>query len=144
MGKTFLFFIAFTGVLQAQVTTITWKDLENVTFEETYLDGFEDWFLVPTFGKDVKALEGKIVNIKGYLIPIDLDGKIYALSAFPFSSCFFCGAAGPESVMTLLFKDEKARKYKPDEVATFTGALRLNPDDPEEFIYVLDEAVKVE
>jgi len=139
--------LLFIGILwfpQTKVTTITWKNLQDVTFEEKYLDGFEDWFLVPTFGASVKALEGKTIKIKGYIIPIDLDGKVYALSAFPFSSCFFCGAAGPESVMTLLFKDEKARKYKADDVATFTGTLRLNPNDPEEFIYVLDDAVKVE
>ena len=144
MGKSIFLLFVFFGFQQPSVTTITWKDLEDVTFEETYLDGFEDWFLVPTFGKDVKALEGKTVKIKGYLIPIDLDGKVYALSAYPFSSCFFCGAAGPESVMTLLFKVEKSRKYKTDEVGVFTGTLRLNPDDPEEFIYVLDGAVKVE
>ena len=123
---------------------IDWKDLEDVSFEEKYVKSYQDWFLVPTFGESVKQLEGKSVSIKGYLVPIDLDGKIYALSAYPYSSCFFCGAAGPESVMTLLFAGNPPRKYKIDDVETFKGTLHLNRDNPEEFIYVLKQAEEVE
>ena len=102
-----------------------------------YVKKYEDWFLVPTFGPEVKKLEGKRVQIKGYIIPVDLEGTVYALSAYPFSACYFCGAAGPESVMTLLFAGKPPKKYEVDEVATFEGTLTLNVSDPEEFIYVL-------
>lgn len=127
------------SVLSQTSKVITWKQLEDISFEEKYLKGYEDWFLVPTFGESVKRMAGSTIKIKGYVIPIDLDGKVYALSAFPFSSCFFCGAAGPESVMTLLFKGKPPRKYKIDEVAWFEGVLSLNPDNPEEFVYVLKQ-----
>lgn len=138
MAKSFSYLII--GLLISVTSLaqeIQWKNLEDVSFEETYLKKYDDWFLVPTFGNEVKKLSGTEISIKGYMVPIDLDGKIYALSAYPYSSCFFCGGAGPESVMTLLFNDTPPRKYEIDEVCTFKGILNLNPDNPEEFIYVL-------
>jgi hypothetical protein len=145
MGKvlaTILFVLAFQAEVFSQ--SITWKDLEDVSFEEQYVDSYQDWFLVPTFGETVKNLEKTTLSIKGYLVPIDLDGKIYALSAYPYSSCFFCGAAGPESVMTLLFDGDPSRKYKIDDVATFEGELHLNKHNPEEFIYVLKHVKEID
>ena len=141
---SFLFVVlSYWCTAQSAPLQIKWKNLEDVSFKETYLNEFEDWFLVPTFGVKVKELNNRIIDIKGYVIPLDLDGKIYALSAYPFSSCFFCGAAGPESVMTLLFENGPPRKYKTDEVARFKGVLMLNSKNPEEFIYVLKEVKEI-
>ena len=145
MGKvliTLTILLAFQAKVLSQ--TINWKDLEDVSFEEQYVESYQDWFLVPTFGESVKKLENTTVSIKGYLVPIDLDGKIYALSAYPYSSCFFCGAAGPESVMTLLFDGDPPKRYKIDDVATFKGELHLNKHNPEEFIYVLKHVKQLE
>jgi hypothetical protein len=132
-----------TCTLYAQEgTVITWKILGDVKFTEKYVDKYQDWFLFPNFGPTVKSLEGQKVAIKGYVIPIDLDEGIYALSAFPFAACFFCGAAGPESVMTLKISRAK-RKYNTDDVVTFKGVLRLNDSDIEQFNYILDNAEEV-
>lgn len=145
MGKiVYTILLVLTVQLQANSQNITWKNLEDVAFEEQYLESYQDWFLVPTFGKSVKILEHTTISIKGYLVPLDLEGKIYALSAYPYSSCFFCGGAGPESVMTLLFDRDPPRKYKIDDVETFTGELHLNENDPEEFIYILKHAQQLE
>ena len=145
MAKVFLIVIFSSFVFpQSKYVEIKWKDLENVSFEESYLKEYNDWFLIPTFGEAIHDLDNQKVIIKGYVIPLDLDGKEYALSAYPFSSCFFCGAAGPESVMTLSFNDQDARSYKTDQVARFEGKLTLNANNPEEFIYVLESAVEIE
>lgn len=145
MGKIlFTILLGLAIQLQTYSQNITWKDLEDVSFEEQYVESYQDWFLVPTFGETVKKLEKTTISIKGYLVPIDLDGKIYALSAYPYSSCFFCGGAGPESVMTLLFDGDPPRKYKIDDVETFKGELYLNKHDPEEFIYVLKHVQELE
>jgi hypothetical protein len=137
--------IVFVGLgeLRAQEgQVITWKMLTDVKFSEKYVEKYQDWFLFPTFGASVRSLEGKPVAIKGYVIPIDLEEGIYALSAFPFAACFFCGAAGPESVMTLMISKPK-RKYNTDDVVTFKGVLRLNDSDVEQFNYILDKAEEV-
>jgi hypothetical protein len=121
---------------------IDWKFLADVKFEDKYYEEFEAWYLYPIFSEKIKALDGKRVIIKGYIIPLDVDGGIYALSAYPFSSCFFCGGAGPESVMTINFKGSHG-KYKTDDVVTFTGKLGLNNNDVEQFNYILNDAEEI-
>ena len=97
------------------------------------------YFLYPDFGRSVKDLEGKKVAIKGYMIPVDPDGNIYVISAQPMSMCFFCGGAGPESIVELQFRDKKQR-FKTDAVKTVTGTLKLNSQDVEHLNYILEDA----
>jgi hypothetical protein len=118
---------------------IDWNTLADVTFKEKYHEKTKEWYLYPTFGAVSKSLNNVDVRIKGYIIPLDVDEDIYALSAFPFAACFFCGGAGPESVLRLKFKN-KPKKYKTDQVATFAGKLRLNATDVNEFNYILENA----
>ena len=98
-----------------------------------------DIYAAPDLGPSVQKLKNQPVSITGYVLPVDLDANLYVLSAFPFSACFFCGGAGPETVMTLNFK-KKARKFKTDERLTFTGTLQLNADDIYKMNYILDDA----
>ncbi len=119
---------------------VTWEDLSKVDFEDKYYPDYEGWFLFPNFSESVKALNNQPIIIKGYIIPIDVEDNLYALSAYPFSSCFFCGNAGPESVMTLEFKNPP-KKWKTDDLVNFTGILKLNDSDLENFNYILQEAI---
>ena len=65
------------------------------------------------------------------------------LSANPYSSCFFCGQAGPESVMEIqLLKQYDGLRM--DQVITFKGKLRLNADDIYQLNYILEDAEVVE
>lgn len=96
----------------------------------------------PEPGKVVQRLNSKQVSIKGYVIPLDIDGNTYMLSSKPNASCFFCGKAGMESVMELKLI-EGHRKFEMDEVVTFKGTLLLN-DDPYGLMYILEEAEAVE
>lgn len=77
------------------------------------------------------------MSIKGFIIPLDTDGEAYALSAYPLSSCFFCGNAGPGSVMELLL--EEPRRFHTDEYLTFEGILGLSPAS-EGMVFQLKEA----
>lgn len=139
MAKILFFIIGMTFIGQNEPKEIGWKLLEDVSYEETFLKDYNDWFLVPKFGDSIKTYSETSVFIKGYIIPMDLDGKEFALSAYPFSSCFFCGGAGPESVMTLKFS-KPTRKFKTDEVVTFSGILKLNNTNPDDFSYILRKA----
>ena len=93
--------ILFTGTgLTAQSGNL-WKTLSKITYKKEYdeLLGFK--VDKPVFSSDVKKLQGKNVTIRGYIIPVEgyKGHKEFVFSAFPYNMCFFCGGAGPETVM---------------------------------------------
>lgn len=122
---------------------ITWKTLTDVTFKRRFNQEVELYFLYPAFGPSVKALAGKKVSIRGYMIPVDEWGQRYVISAKPMAQCFFCGGAGPESLMELGFR-RKGQRFKTDEIRTVKGILALNPDDIEHLNYILKEVEVVQ
>jgi len=118
---------------QAQIK-LSWDDLYDVSFEKK-----KDESLVPTFGESLLELDGEEVYLSGYLIPIDLANNTYVISAYPNASCFFCGGAGPESVMELQLVKAN-RNYRTDEWKRFKGRLCLNKDDSKHLHYLLEDA----
>jgi hypothetical protein len=122
---------------------ITWKTLADVTFYEKYNKEYDFNVLYPKWGPKVKAIENKIVEIEGYAIPVEeLGADILVLSALPYSQCFFCGGAGPESVMDI--KSKKKIKAKLDKKLKFRGKLKLNESDLSQLNYILVDAVMIE
>lgn len=94
------------------------------------------FFLYPEFGSKVKVLEGKEVEIKGYMISVNPAENVFVLSAYPMASCFFCGSSGPESIIQLKLK--RPKRFLTDEIWTVRGVLRLNADNLEELNYILE------
>lgn len=121
---------------------LTWQVLSDVEFKDVYLEELDAYYWMPTFGPQVIAAEGKDFHITGYMIPVDVDEDFYVLSRYPFANCFFCGGAGPESVIDLRFPGKSVRAYQTDERLTFRGTLRLNSDDVYQMNYILDGAVE--
>lgn len=119
---------------------LTWKTLSDVEFKDVFIEELDTYYWKPTFGEKVKALEGKEVFITGYILPVDIDDDYYVLSRYAFANCFFCGGAGPESIIDLRFKKDDNRKYKTDERLTFKGTLKLNANDIYSMNYLLLEA----
>jgi len=144
-GKVILlttFFIMFMGHFFSQ-NIITWELLKDVEFDEIWSEEFQAYYMVPKFSNSVKEMDGKEVQIRGFIIPVDIVQDYYVLSANPYSSCFFCGQAGPESVMEI----QMIKKYeglRMDQVITFQGTLRLNIDDIYQLNYILEEAQIIE
>lgn len=93
----------------------------------TYTNNLEEaGSLVPNFPPILmSSYEGEEVSISGYLVPIDVAANKYALSKNPFSSCFFCGNAGPETVIELKFEKDPGR-FVTDEYMMIKGILQLN------------------
>lgn len=120
---------------------LEWSDLADVQFYEKFSNSMGIKYFQAQFGEDIKALEGEEVMVMGYLIPLDALGETYALSKNPFSACFFCGAAGPETVVELQVQAEYIRRYKTDERRVFRGRLQLNESSLEQFNYILLDAV---
>lgn len=130
----------FCGLVRAQeAQPVDWSTLMEISFKDIYLEASDTYVYHPVFTQKQRALDAKRIEVKGYIIPIDVQEELYVLSAFPFSACFFCGNAGPESVMALYFAGE-APSFHTDQRVTLTGTLELNADDPEELIYVLRDA----
>lgn len=122
----------------AESLKITWKDLQDVRFRKKINKDDGMIYLYPEFGPKVKGLEGKEIEIRGFMIPIDPTGQLIVLSANPMASCFFCGAAGPASIIQL--KLIKPRRFRMDETLTIKGTLKLNPDNVEELNYIMENA----
>lgn len=126
------------------VAELTWQVLSDVEFTDIYLEELDAYYWMPEFGPQVIAAEGKEFHITGYMIPVDVDEDFYVLSRFPFANCFFCGGAGPESVIDLRFPTREKRTYQTDDRLTFRGTLRLNADDVYQMNYILEGAVEHE
>ncbi len=125
----------------AKPIEIDWKFLQNIQYRLKYFQKIEMESFSPVFSQALKEMDGKKVIIEGYIIPIDAEGEFLALSANSFSSCFFCGNAGPSSVMSLYLK--KKKYFKTDTYKKFQGILTLNYNNPEEFYYILKEVVPI-
>ena len=93
IAKIVLISFLFSFKMVEEPLGITWKNLKDVRFKKKYFEEVGMVFLVPSFGESVKKLEGKEVTIKGYMIPTDVSGDNYVISANPMSSCFFCGGS---------------------------------------------------
>lgn len=124
------------------IVDLNWQILAMVAFEERHNEELDQYIPYPIFSPTVKALAGKEVYIEGYYIPVDESGDadIVVLSAFPFSACFFCGNAGPESVMDIQLKNKTKLNFKTDDRITFKGKLKLNDTDLYYLNYILEEA----
>jgi hypothetical protein len=123
----------------------TWKTLGKVTFK-TKKDPMLGYDVdVPIFGKEVKELEGKIIEIRGYIIPVEgyKQQGYFVFSAYPYNLCYFCGGAGPETVMEVFTKKGTTVKYTAKPI-TIKGKLVLNSKDVNKLMYLMEDAVLVE
>jgi hypothetical protein len=113
---------------------ISWDALRDVKLKKKYVQQYDQFFEFPEFGSKVKTLKGKKVSISGYIIPMDVG--LYALSRNPYAACFFCGGAGPESIISLIF-NKPPKRLKTDQYLTLHGILTLNDTNVEQFMYQL-------
>ena len=123
----------------AQSTTSTWKTLSKITFTTEYDELMGYKVDKPVFSPVVENLEGQVVELKGYIIPTEgyKSHKEFVFSAFPYSMCFFCGGAGPETVMEVYAKDPI--DFTAERIV-IRGKLGLNKDDINRLMYNLQEA----
>lgn len=133
--------LLFTTSLTAQ--SDIWQTLSKITYKKEYSEIMGFKVDVPVFAEEVQNLDGEEITIKGYIIPIEgyRSTKEFVFSAFPYSMCFFCGGAGPETVMEVVASEEIEFT---DDPVYLKGKLELNDSDINRLIYSLSEAVLVE
>ena len=132
-----------SAALQVHAQSKTWKTLSKITFKKEYNEMMGFKVDVPVFSEEVLAMDGKEVEVRGYIIPVEgyKGHKEFIFSAYPYNMCFFCGGAGPETVMEV-FANEPV-EYTAEPI-TIRGKLELNADDINRLIYALTDAVRVE
>lgn len=141
MGRLHLLFLLLLPTLS--LAQGRWNDLADVSIE-TRMDESEGYEIsYPEFGPKVQALNGKEIELRGYMIPLEsmLGQQYFVLSSLPFNICFFCGGAGPETIAEVHTK--KPIEFT-DDVIRVKGIFELNPDDPEHLMYIINEAIIIE
>lgn len=138
----FLFLFLSSGLsLQAQQEdgAAIWKTLSRITFQKQYDEMLGFKVDVPVFSQAVRDLEGQTIEIKGYIIPVEgyKSHQEFVFSAFPYNMCYFCGGAGPESVMEVYAIEPI--KYSAEPIY-LEGKLQLNSGDINKLIYGLSDA----
>jgi len=131
-----------SSAISAQDTNV-WKTLAKITYKKQMdeIMGFN--VDVPVFSDDIKALDGKEITIKGYIIPVEgyKSHKEFVFSAFPYNMCFFCGGAGPETVMEVYASEPV--KYSAKQVV-LKGTLELNDTDINRLMFAINDAILVD
>ena len=119
---------------------LTWKDVIDVYAKEVSFSEKNPALAIKGQGKSLKDIEGKVITITGYFLDLDPDGEWFMVSKNPFATCFFCGGAGPETVMELMkFKNVK-KKFKTDDIVEVTGTLKMIVENEDDVGFVLYDA----
>ncbi|MEO6189028.1 MAG: hypothetical protein ABIO44_00350 [Saprospiraceae bacterium] len=137
-----LIFLYYSLCINAQESTSSWTTLAKVSYKKAYDDLLGISVDKPLFSKEIRNIEGKKIKLRGYIIPTDgfKSHKEFILSAFPYSSCFFCGQAGPETVVEV--QANNPIEYSAD-VIELEGILRLNSTDINRMMYQITQVTRI-
>jgi len=128
-----------------------WETLLTLDFDVRYSKDVDDVVFEPKFTEAIKKLEGKMIELEGFIIPYDIaakgvsdledDGQRFMFSAYPIANCFFCGGAGAESVAEVFPKKPiPYTKYR----VKIKGRLELNTTDFLKLPYLLKDAEMID
>jgi len=126
--------------VQGSLDTLSWKVLGVIKFVKKPSNDYPDGVMFPIVNSTLKEKNKTKIVMSGFIIPI--DNVSYALSKNVFASCFFCGQAGPETIIGIKFKGATP-KLKTDQYVTLEGNFRYNDSDVNDWIYHIDNAVIV-
>ncbi|MEM9338852.1 MAG: hypothetical protein AAGA66_09005 [Bacteroidota bacterium] len=93
----------------------------------------------PVFSSELEQRAGTDISLEGFVIPIQQASShgYFVLSRFPYQSCFFCGAAGPETVVEVYSREKFSLM---DERVYVEGKLQLNHDSPLHLFFIIKDA----
>jgi hypothetical protein len=94
----------------------------------------------PTFPRYLKELDGKRVVLRGYLQPIGEDTGLgaFLLIEHPVG-CWYCEMPELTNMVLVEMPEGKSARFTRDRIRV-TGKLRLNSTDPENFLYLVQDA----
>jgi hypothetical protein len=117
------------------VNVIPWSVVTETLLDHDYR---------PTFGKYLKELDGKRVQLTGYMQPLgdDLEVGAFLLIEYPVG-CWYCEMPGVANIVLVEQPAGKTRHVTRAAVRV-TGTLHLNSTDPENFLYTIRDAKVIE
>jgi hypothetical protein len=117
------------------VNAIPWSVVSDTVIDRDYR---------PTFGAYLKELDGKRVELTGYMQPLgeELEVAAFLLIEYPVG-CWYCEMPGLTNIVLVEQPPGKTRHLTRGAVRV-TGQLRLNATDPENFLYTIRDAKVVE
>lgn len=142
LSIAFILVGVFSQISIAQDESV-WKKLSKITYKQEYNELFGFKVDIPVFSDQIKEMQGQTIEVKGYIIPIEgyKSHKEFMFSAFPYNMCFFCGGAGPETVMEVYAMEPI--EYSAEQVR-IKGKLTLNADDINRMMYILEDVELIE
>lgn len=94
----------------------------------------------PSFPASLNAVDGKSATLVGYMCPLDEVGEINAFLLLETPvGCFYCQPASPTGIVYVELGKGRREPLRFEPVRV-TGSLRLNHDNPEDFLFGLDDA----
>jgi hypothetical protein len=125
-----------SALLPERADVVSWQTLAKV--EPVKQNGK----MVPSFARDVLALDKKDQRVQGFMIPLDMGDKQkrFLLSAVP-PHCSFCLPAGPDSIVEVQARTPVKYTFDPIVVSGHFAVLK---DDPAGVLYRLTEATQIE
>jgi len=136
-------FTLISASLFAQDEVNVWKTLGKMSYRKEYDEILGFKVDIPVFSEDIKDLAGQEITVKGYIIPVEgyKGHKEFIFSAFPYNMCFFCGGAGPETVMEV--EAITPVDFTAEQIV-LKGTLQLNDEDINKLMYRMEDAELVE
>lgn len=100
--------------------TGTWKLIAERSYKKN-----KEFKMVPTFPAKLEALQNKLVELPGYMIPInaDVEHKEFMLAVVPMDQCPYCGQGDIPSMIEVKMTKELGYTDKPIKIR---GKLLLN------------------
>lgn len=116
--------------------------LNNVKIKYIYSLQYEALVPKAKFADGVRALDGKVITLSGFFLPFDITGNVFVISYNPMSMCFFCNGSGIQTIVELKPQPEhvwRLKRLKTDDFFEVKGKLKLNENDYDHLIYILED-----
>lgn len=117
--------------LHNMITSEAWTKIASLRYKTDTING-QLWH-IPVFTQEIREMEGSMIQLKGYLIPIQA-GKYqqhFLISVLPFHQCYYCGKA--PGVPEMVEVEMNSPIHYTDRVITVSGILQLNELDEEHY-----------
>jgi len=105
----------------------TWEAIDKMMYKVT-LEGNKKVY-TPTYPPPLKALENRVVELPGYLVPLNSGRahKTFMLSVLPIMQCMFCGSDGIPPMVEIFMKGNSSVKFT-EEPIKIKGRMKFNPE----------------
>ncbi|MBD1425122.1 hypothetical protein [Sphingobacterium arenae] len=104
----------------------TWEAVDKMMYKVTTENNKKVY--TPHYPPVLKALENKVVELPGYLVPLNSgrNHQTFMLSVLPVMQCAFCGSNGIPPMVEIFMKTESVRFT--EEPIKVKGKMVFNPE----------------